>query len=72
MRAEIILTNENFHIRELPDGGQVCVPAYSNNATISGHVKFTTDEEIDYSFMKIEFIGETNHLMLPIIFSMRF
>lgn len=56
-KAEIILTNQNFHIRETEETS-VCIPAYSNNSPIEGHVKLSVEDEIDYSFMKIEFIGE--------------
>jgi hypothetical protein len=58
VKAEIVLKNENFHIREIAEGNQECIPSYSNNATVEGHVKFSVDEEIDFVYMKIEFIGE--------------
>jgi len=60
-KADIILTNQNFHIREVSDG-EVCIPAYSNNSSIEGHVKFTVDDLIEFNLMKIEFIGEMDHL----------
>ena len=56
-KAEIILTNQNFHIREQGESS-VCIPAYSNNSPIEGHVKLSVEDDIDYTFMKIEFIGE--------------
>lgn len=62
VKTEIVLKNENFHIRDFGEGNQECIPAYANNATIEGFVKVTVDDDVDYSYLKIEFIGEMDHL----------
>lgn len=57
-KAEIVLKNENFHIEGVGKES-VCYPAYSSiNAPIEGYVNLILEDEIDYSYMKVEFIGE--------------
>lgn len=57
-RAEIIFKNECFHVEGAGESS-ICFPAYSDpNATIEGHINLMIEDEIDYSYMKVELIGE--------------